>query len=119
MGVSWQEFWKMNPHIFRLIARGHEEKVKEKDALNWYLGQYFASALDATVCNNTLWRKKGSKPNGYIKKPIMSELASRQKKETNIPLTEDEKRKKTEQLFMRLQLMGANFNLNHKDGKVS
>lgn len=105
----------MNPHIIKLILKGHEEKMKNQmqaqDILNWYLGQYFASALDCTVCNNALWRKKGSKPHGYIEKPILQEIEEKQKE--NRMLTEEEKKRKTEQLFLKLRIMGANFNLNH------
>lgn len=55
-------------------AKAHNKEIKERDTLNWLLGQYFASALDATVCNSELWRKKGSEPHEYIRKPIMQEI---------------------------------------------
>lgn len=124
IGVSWQEFWRMNPHIINLLLKGHEEKrenrMQEQDILNWYLGRYFASALDCTVCNNTLWRKKNSKPHGYVEKPFLQEKEGKQQEEISKELTEEEKKKQTEQLFLKLRIMGANFNLNHsKDGTGS
>lgn len=107
----------MNPHIINLLLKGHEEKIKnqmqEQDILNWYLGQYFASALDCTVCNNTLWRKKSSKPHSYIEKPFLQEKEEKQKEEIGKELTEEEKKRQTEQLFLKLRIIGANFNLNH------
>lgn len=109
----------MNPHIIKLLLKGHEEKVKEQDALNWCLGQYMASALDATVCNAFLWRKKGEKAHKYIDRPIMQKFENKQEQKNKVPLTEDEKKKQTEQLFTKLRIMGANFNLNHKDGMGS
>lgn len=105
----------MNPHIIKLLLKGYEERMKnqmrEQDILNWYLGQYFASALDCTVCNNTLWRKKNSKPHSYVEKPFLQEKEGKQQE--NKPLTEKEKKRQTEQLFLKLRIMGANFNLNH------
>lgn len=94
-------------------AKAYKLRLKEKDTFNWYLGQYFMSALDATICNNGLWRKKGAKPHNYIEKPIMCE--TEEWKTDNKPLTEEEKKRKTEQLFLNLRIMGANFNLNHKN----
>lgn len=77
------------------------------------------SALDSTVCNSEFWRKKGSKPHCYIDKPILQEAEQKQAHNSDTPLTEEEKKQQTEQLFMKLRIMGANFNINHKDGSVS
>lgn len=54
-------------------AKAHNEETKEKDRMSWYLGQYFASALDCTVCNAEFWRKEGSKLHEYIEKPILQQ----------------------------------------------
>lgn len=87
----------------------------------WLLGQYFMSALDSTVCNSWVWRKKSEKPHNYIEKPILQKAEEKQAKIKAAPLTEEEKKRKTEKLFMNLRLMGANFNLNHreKNNKIS
>jgi hypothetical protein len=37
-----------------------------KDEEMWLMGNYIMSALDATVCNNSLWRGKNGKPAKYI-----------------------------------------------------
>lgn len=89
--------------------------MQEQDTLHWYLGQYFASALDCTVCNNGLWRKKGSKPHGYIEKPILLKIEQEKAECRSDVLSEEEKKRKTEELFMNLRIMGANFNINHKN----
>lgn len=95
-------------------AKAHKLKTQEEDMMNWIQGQYFASALDATVCNSWIWRKKGAKPHSYIEKPILrDEEEKKQQSKVNNPLTEEEKKRQTEQLFLRLRIMGANFNLNH------
>lgn len=85
----------------------------------WIMGQYVMSALDATVCNNSLWKGKNGTPSKYVEKPIT--FGAEEKTEENAPLTEEEKRRQTEQLFMRLKIMGANHKRSNKskDSTVS
>lgn len=82
----------------------------------WIMGQYIMSALDSTVCNNFLWKGKNGQPSKYVEKPILSQ---NEETKENIVLTEEEKRRKTEQLFMQLRIMGINHKRNHKDSSVS
>lgn len=63
--IDWSSPADMEPYV-----KAHEEELREKDYLAWAQGQYFASALDSTVCNAILWRKKGEKSHGYIEKPM-------------------------------------------------
>lgn len=112
IGVSYETFRHLNPAKLKAFVEGHKIKKKMRDAEMWTMGQYIMSALDATVCNNSFWRKKGEKAHQYIDKPILQQ-------NKNVELTEEEKRKQTENLFLRLQIMGANFKNNHKDGTVS
>lgn len=112
MGVSWKEFWGMNPHIIKLLMKGHEEKIKEQDYLAWLFGQYTLSSTIVAVEKCFAGRKAKSK---YIEKPILSEIEQKQEKTNSAKLTEEEKKKQTEKLFMQLKIMGANFNLNHKE----
>ena len=46
MGITWNEFWKMNPHIINCIANGYREKQIEQDSLAhaWW-GTYGLSAV--------------------------------------------------------------------------
>lgn len=98
----------MNPHIIKLLLKGHEEKIKEQDYMAWLSNQYTLSAVSVAVEHCLAGKKAKSK---YIKKPLMQEI--QEKQEANKPLTEEEKKRQTEQLFLRLRIMGANFNLNH------
>lgn len=117
IGVSWDDFWKMNPHIIKLLMKGHEEKIKEQDYLAWLFNQYTLSAVSVAVEHCLAGRKAKTK---YIDKPIMQETEQKQVHKSYIPLTEEEKKQQTENLFMKLRIMGANFNINHnKDGSVS
>lgn len=98
----------MNPHIIKLLLKGHEEKIKEQDYMAWLSNQYTLSAVSVAVEHCLAGRKAKSK---YIEKPLMQEIE--EKKKENKPLTEEEKKRQTEQLFLKLRIMGANFKLNH------
>ena len=99
----------MNPHIIKLILKGHEEKIKEQDYLAWLSNQYTLSAVSVAVEHCLAGRKAKSK---YIGRSFMQEIEEKQQEEK--PLTEEEKKRQTEQLFLRLRIMGANFNNNKK-----
>lgn len=68
IGVSWHEFWGMNPHIINLLIKGHQEKIKEQDYLAWLFGQYTLSAVMVAVEHNLAGEKAKSK---YIKEPFL------------------------------------------------
>lgn len=100
----------MNPHIINLLMKGYEEKRKirmqEQDIMNWYLGQYFASALDCTVCNSTLWRGKRSEPHRYLEKPIL------QMENKGEKLTEKEIQREVDMFFARENARRINWKRN-------
>lgn len=101
--IDWSCPSDMEPYL-----KAHEEKLKEKDFLAWLFNQYTLSAVSVAVEHCLAGKKARSK---YIEKPIMQEITEKQIE--NKPLTEEEKKKQTEQLFMKLRIMGANFNINH------
>lgn len=70
----------MNPHIIKLLLKGHEEKIREQDYLAWLFGQYTLSAVSVAVEHCLAGRKAKSK---YMEKSIMQEL------DANRPLTEE------------------------------
>lgn len=94
-------------------AKAHKMEVVENDSIiHTVCGSYVLSAVSVAVEHCLAGRKAKSK---YIDKPIMQEIEQKQDHKSNVPLTEEEKKKQTEQLFMKLRIMGANFNLNHKE----
>ncbi len=70
VGVSWREFWTMNPRIIKLLIKGHEEKIKEQDYLAWMFNQYTLSAVSVAVEHCLAGIKARSE---YIKSPILQE----------------------------------------------
>uniref|UniRef100_A0AAU8B578 Uncharacterized protein n=1 Tax=Dulem virus 39 TaxID=3145757 RepID=A0AAU8B578_9CAUD len=111
MGVSWQEFWTMNPRIIKLLIKGHEEKIKEQDCLAWLFNQYTLSAVSVAVEHCLAGRKAKSK---YIEKTIMQQI-----EEKNKPLSEDELQRQRELFVAKLEVMKTNFELSHKGGSLS
>ena len=88
----------------------HKKQIEEKDMLmHAWLGNYGVSALGVAI-SHCFSKNASSK---YIEKPIFSKI-----KEETQGLDENEKQRQTEQFFMQLNIMGANFNLN-KDSKGS
>ena len=85
----------------------HKKQIMEKDLLahTWW-GTYGLSAL--TVAVEHCLHGKNAKTE-YIEKPIMFDL-DKAKKSTE--LTEEEKQKQTEQLFLKLRIMGINNKLS-------
>lgn len=84
----------------------HKIKLKEQDALmHAWFGNYGLSAF--VVAIDHCFNKKAQSE--YIKKPILSNV---EQKETELPV--DEQIKQAENVFLQLQIMGANFNVNKK-----
>ena len=115
MGVTWWQFWELNPHKIKIIAKGYREQKKEQDALQhaWW-GSYGLSAVSVAIEHCLAGNKAKS---NYIKNPIMFDAEEKE----CAPLTEEEKRRQTEQLFIRLKIMGANHKRSNKtkDSTVS
>lgn len=109
MGISWQEFWTLNPRIIRLLIKGHEEKIKEQDYLAWLFNQYTLSAVSVAVEHCLMGRKAKSK---YFKTPFLREVESRNK-----PVTEDEIQIKREIFVENLKAMERKFKLNNRERK--
>lgn len=106
MGVTWQEFWGMNPHIINCIQKGYEEKIKQEDYLQYlWWGGYGASAVYMAV-EHCFAKKPKSK---YVDKPILKEIEGQNK-----PLSEEELQRQRELFVAKLEVMKTNFELNHK-----
>ena len=109
-GITWEQFWGMNPRIIKLISKGHENKIKKRDEEAWRMGIYNQSAVSVAVEHCLAGRKAQSK---YIEKPFLMQAEINQKAEAE-QLTEAEKQKQVELLFMRLQVQAHNFKQEQK-----
>lgn len=82
MGISWEEFWNMNPRILKAIQMGYDEEIKRKDYLNWLSGQYTISAI--LVSLDTFMNGEKAKSE-YMEKPILVQV------EKEASMTEEER----------------------------
>ena len=108
IGVPYELFWHLNPTKLKPFYTAFENKRKLRDEENWlYWGNYGLSALQ-TVMSHFGAGLSGKKSDvEYIKKPIHQQANNKAEE-----LTEEEKIKQTQQLFMQLQIMGANHKLS-------
>lgn len=106
--VPYELFWHLNPTKLKPFFKAFENKRKMRDEEQWmYWGTYGMSALSTIVAHAF---SKGSQAK-YIEEPLFKKL------ESNKEITEEEKRIKTEQLFMQLQIMQINFESTHNKNK--
>lgn len=85
MGITWWQFWNLNPHKIKIIAIGYNEQKIEFDAMMhaWW-GSYGLSAVSVAVEHCLAGKKAKSK---YIDKPMLSQLREEMK---NNSLTQEE-----------------------------
>lgn len=110
MGITWQEFWSMNPHIINCIRKGYEEKLKQDDRLQhvWW-GRYGISALVYAI--DHCFNKHACSE--YEKEPFFSISGM------NGQLTEEEKQRELEIFIRQNERMRSGWKRKHRDGTVS
>lgn len=91
------------PSDLKPYEKVREIRFKEQDEIAYLQGVYFTYAIATCLDKET----------PYPKKPLYSEFGSN--KSETAELTEEEKRKQIEALFMQLSVMGGNFNRTHGD----
>lgn len=110
LGVTWWEFWHLNPKIVSLMLEANKEKQKQElQKINAFFhleGQYMADALMCTVGN--MFSGKSAKKYQYPKKPYDIEKQSEE-------LSEEEIQKQRELFITKLQIMKNNYEINNKD----
>lgn len=117
MGISWCQFWDMNPRIVNAHKQGFKLKKEEQNAFAYIQGVYVRDALASTVGN--MMKKKGAKAIEYPSQPydLYKEDVSSDTGENG--MTEAEKRKKTEEIFGVLSVMKANFDISKSANRES
>ena len=111
-GFSVEDIDWSSPADLEPYAKAHKKEILENDSLfHAWLGSYCLSAVSVAVEHCLAGRKAKSK---YIKEPILQQIEIKNK-----PMSEDELKRQRELFVAKLEVMKANFELNHKDGKVS
>ena len=115
MGISYNDFWDMNPRIMNVHIAGYKKRVNTQlDYDNYvsYLGGiYVRDALASTVGN--MFSKKTAKPIEYPKMPYPITQEQVEQRE------EAEKEAQRQMFWAQLQTMQANFELSKQGGKES
>lgn len=113
LGMS---FMDMTPKVFNVYAKAYSEKRKEEAELiefrAWVYGIYTSNAIMSTIGNSSWFKDKNTKAHEYPKNPL--EKVDRDKQLYSDDLTEEEKKRETELLFAKLNVMKVNFDLAHK-----
>ena len=98
----------MTPKVIGMYIDVYSERQKEKykmiEYIPWLVGKYVVDAIGCTF-------GKGQFPNNPLSENN-NEMVNSDTENVETELTEEEKIRQTEQLFMKLRIMGANFNLN-------
>lgn len=115
MGISLQEFKHLTPKKLEYCLKGYKIRQKMQDEDMWHMGVYIQYAVSFAVEHCLFGDKAKSK---YPEMPLLQKNEQKRDADDYSNLSEEEKIKKTQELFMQLEIMGANFNLNHKSGKA-
>ncbi len=104
MGISWHDFWNMNPRILKAHIKGYEERQKHEDYMAWLAGQYTMSAVQVVVEHAVAGNKAKSK---YVEKPFLESANNTQSNDVE---------KQRELFVAQLLAMKANFDNNKNEG---
>lgn len=107
IGVPYETFWHLVPNELRAFYKSYKQRQKIKDEEMWMMGQYVMSAVSFAIDHNLRGKKAQSK---YIEKPIMSDNSISASKDEN-NMSQEEKNRQIEQLFLKLEIMGKNHKL--------
>ena len=69
MNVPYDLFWRLNPQKLMPFLMAYKKNQQRRSDDMWLMGQYVASALDATVCNVIPFIKRKRKGK-YCEEPI-------------------------------------------------
>lgn len=105
IGVSYNDFWHMNPRILNAIGKGYNLKRKARDEEMWLQGLYNYRAT-ATAISNCFSEKSKAQ---YIQSPLLSDYAAKDE------ISEEERiQQENYKLAMTLRIGQANFELSKK-----
>ena len=57
-GMTYNQFWFDDPQLYYTYEEVYLEKLKEKDCLNWQLGQYIQCAISSCFEQNCKYPEK-------------------------------------------------------------
>lgn len=113
MGVSKEEFMESDPKELEPYVELQKMKQMKKDEEMWQMGIYVMNATYVAVSNSLLGRKSKAK---YMEESILrKEEKKKEEAQKEEYMTEEQKKEGRKKFLMMLQLMQANFELNHEN----
>lgn len=112
IGMTYDEYWDGEFGTKRAARKAYQIRMKNEqmvaDRLNWYMGQYIMSALNATPLLVAGFNVKNSTNTPeYIDKPILEKAEENQKEEIR-------KKNEEDQMMMAMAMMQTAFNQFNK-----
>ena len=104
------DFWHLNPRKLNPYIDALKIKSRVNDEEMWALGQYVHEAVGSAVDKVLAGKKSKWK---YLDAPLLQKAEEKQAEEKgkSKPLTQEEQKRKVEQLFLKLQIMQSNYQL--------
>lgn len=96
MGISYHDFWGMNPHIIKFYEEQYKNKRNEEDLKQWQLGQYIAAAI---TCNFSKQK--------YPQKPVF-QIVEQKNKEKHSEYKESQEEIAIFEMKQRINLLRQN-----------
>lgn len=115
IGIGFYDFWRMTPRELRIFQRCHRERQKYIEDIMYEGAQYVFYAHSVALSNFSIGLSgKHKKP--MVFSDVIKHPASIEEKPVG-ELTEQEKRRMTENLFTNLKLRMANFQIANGVGE--
>lgn len=105
LGISEELFWTLNPKKLHPYLEAEKLMQEKRDAEMWRMGMYVYDAVRTAVGNVVNGRKSQAK---YMDKPLLEQYKEAKQE---VELTEDEKMRQVEALFMSLETLSTNSKL--------
>lgn len=82
-GISWEDFWKMNPMIIEQYKKGYKNRRKIHDEEMWLMGQYNHEAFSVVLSHAISGIFGKTSKAEYPKQPFLQKLSESTIKNTN------------------------------------
>lgn len=114
IGISYADFWHMNPHIIGIFKKAHEDRIREQNVMLHIQGLYVRDAIASTIGNAFRGNHKAYE---YPKEPY--ELFCEKRKadmtfyDDRISYSKEEEQANAEKVFAWLSDMQSAFERTH------
>ena len=108
LDMSEDLFWTLNPKRLHPYIEADKMKQEKRDTEMWRMGMYVQNAVAVAVDKVLNGRKSVLE---YMDKPILTKYKESQ---GEVELTEDEKERQVEALFLSLETLSTNSKLGKK-----